>query len=139
MPRKDTYHKTVIIGLEKDGWRVVDDPLRIVAGGVGLFIDLSAEPIMTFERDDKKIAIEIKSFEIQSQITSFYEALGKYLTYRKALFMNKMNLELYLAVPKRAYDTIFQKELVKELVKEYKVNIVVYSHKNQTITLWIKQ
>ena len=50
-----------------------------------------------------------------------------------------MNLELYLAVPKRAYDTIFQKELVKELVKEYKVNIVVYSHKNQTITLWIKQ
>ena len=139
MPRKDTYHETVKIGLEKDGWRVVDDPLRIVAGGVGLFIDLSAEPIMTFERDDKKIAIEIKSFEIQSQITSFYEALGKYLTYRKALFMNKMNLELYLAVPKRAYDTIFQKELVKELVKEYKVNIVVYSHKNQTITLWIKQ
>ena len=123
----------------KDGWRVVDDPLRIVAGGVGLFIDLSAEPIMTFERDDKKIAIEIKSFEIQSQITSFYEALGKYLSYRKALFMNKMNLELYLAVPKRAYDTIFQKELVKELVKEYKVNIVVYSHKNQTITSWIKQ
>ena len=139
MPRKDTYHETVIIGLEKDGWRVVDDPLRIVAGGVGLFIDLSAEPIMTFERDDKKIAIEIKSFEIQSQITSFYEALGKYLSYRKALFMNKMNLELYLAVPKRAYDTIFQKELVKELVKEYKVNIVVYSHKNQTITSWIKQ
>ena len=94
---------------------------------------------MTFERDDKKIAIEIKSFEIQSQITSFYEALGKYLSYRKALFMNKMNLELYLAVLKRAYDTIFQKELVKELVKEYKVNIVVYSHKNQTITSWIKQ
>ncbi len=139
MPRKDTYHETVKIGLEKDGWRVVYDPLRIVAGGVGLFIDLSAEPIMTFERDDKRIAIEIKSFEIQSQITSFYEALGKYLTYRKALFMNKMNLELYLAVPKRAYDTIFQKELVKELVKEYKVHIVVYSYKNQTITSWIKQ
>ncbi len=139
MPRKDTYHETVRIGLEKDGWRVVDDPLRIVAGGIGLFIDLSAEPLMTFERDDKKIAIEIKSFEIQSQITSFYEALGKYLSYRKALFMNKMNLELYLAVPKRAHDTIFQKELVKELVKEYKVHIVVYSHKNQTITSWIKQ
>ena len=109
MPRKDTYHDTVRIGLEKDGWRVIDDPLRIVAGGVGLFIDLSAEPIMTFARDDKKIAIEIKSFEIQSQITSFYEALGKYLTYRKALAMNKLDLDLYLAVPKRAYDTIFQK------------------------------
>ena len=139
MPRKDTYHDTVRIGLEKDGWRVIDDPLRIVAGGVGLFIDLSAEPIMTFARDDKKIAIEIKSFEIQSQITSFYEALGKYLTYRTALAMNKMDFDLYLAVPKRAFDTIFQKELVKVLVKEHKMNIVVYSDKNQSITSWKKQ
>lgn len=139
MPRKDTFHDTVRIGLEKDGWRVIDDPLRIVAGGVGLFIDLSAEPIMTFERNDKRIAIEIKSFEIQSQITSFYEAFGKYLTYRKALSMTKMNLELYLAVPKRAFDSVFQKELVKQLITEYKVNIIIYSAKNQTIISWIKQ
>ena len=139
MPRKDTYHDVVRIGLEKDGWRVIDDPLRVVAGGVGLFIDLSAEPIMTFERDNKKIAIEIKSFELQSQITSFYEALGKYITYRKALAMVKMDFELYLAVPKKAYDTIFKKDLVEQLVVEYKVHIVVYSDKNQTITSWIKQ
>ena len=66
MPRKDTYHDIVRIGLEKDGWRIVDDPLRVVAGGVGLFIDLSAEPILTVERENKRIAIEIKSFEIQS-------------------------------------------------------------------------
>ena len=139
MPRKDTYHDIVRIGLEKDGWRVIDDPLRVVAGGVGLFIDLSAEPIMTFERENKKIAIEIKSFELQSQITSFYEALGKYLTYRKALSMVKIDFELYLAVPKKAFDTIFKKDLVKQLVTEYKVHLVVYSDKNQTITSWIKQ
>jgi hypothetical protein len=139
MPRKDTYHDVVRIGLQKDGWRIVDDPLRIVAGGVGLFIDLSAEPIITVQRDNKRIAVEIKSFEIQSQITSFYEAFGKYLTYRKALLMVKMDFDLYLAVPKRAFDTIFKKDLVKQLVTEYKVHIVVYSDKNQTITSWIKQ
>lgn len=139
MPRKDTYHDIVRVGLEKDGWRIVDDPLRVVAGGVGLFIDLSAEPIITVERENKRIAVEIKSFELQSQITSFYEALGKYLTYRKALFMVKMDLELYLAVPKRAFDTIFQKDLVIQLVRDYKVHIVVYSDKNQTILSWIKQ
>lgn len=139
MPRKDTYHEIVRIGLEKDGWRVIDDPLRIVAGGVGLFIDISAERIMTFEQGHKRVAIEIKSFELQSQITSFYEALGKYLTYRKALFMAKMDFELYLAVPKKAFDSIFQKDLVKELVVEHKVHIVVYSEKNQTITSWIRQ
>ena len=139
MPRKDTYHDIVRVGLEKDGWRIVDDPLRIVAGGVGLFIDLSAEPIITVERENKKIAVEIKSFELQLQITSFYEALGKYLTYRKALFMVKMDLELYLAVPKKAFDTIFQKDLVIQLIRENKVHIVVYSDKNQTIISWIKQ
>ena len=53
--------------------------------------------------------------------------------------MNKMDYELYLAVPKRAFDTIFQKELVKELVKQHKVHIVVYNDKNQTITSWKKQ
>jgi hypothetical protein len=139
MPRKDTYHDIVRIGLEKDGWRVIDDPLRVVAGGVGLFIDLSAERIITVERENKKIAVEVKSFEIQSQITSFYEALGKYITYRKALLMIKLDFELYLAVPKKAFDSIFQKDLVKQLVAEYKVHIVVYSDKNQTIISWIKQ
>jgi hypothetical protein len=139
MPRKDTYHDIVRIGLEKDGWRVIDDPLRVVAGGVGLFIDLSAERIITVERENKKIAVEVKSFEIQSQITSFYEALGKYITYRKALLMIKLDFDLYLAVPKKAFDSIFQKDLVKQLVVEYKVHLVVYSDKNQTIISWIKQ
>ena len=114
MPRKDIYHETVKIALEKEGWLVIDDPLRLVAGGVGLFIDMTAEPIMTFGKEDEKVAIEIKSFQIQSQITTFYEALGKYLTYRKALAMTKSEMDLYLAVPKRSFDTIFQKELVKE-------------------------
>jgi hypothetical protein len=139
MPRKDFYHEDVITSLEKEGWQIIDDPLRIVAGGVGLFIDITAEPIITFERDNEKIAIEIKSFQIQSQITTFYEAFGKYLTYRKALFMNKLDMELYLAIPKRSFDTIFQKELVKELVVEYSINILVYNSKNKTIVSWIKQ
>jgi hypothetical protein len=138
MPRKDIYHDNVKAALEKDGWRAIDDPLRIVAGGVGLFIDLTAEPIISFERENKKIAIEIKSFEIQSQITSFYEALSKYITYRKALEMNEMDIEIYLAIPKKAFDTLFQKELVKAIVKENKVYLIVYEPDNQIITSWIK-
>jgi XisH protein len=53
--------------------------------------------------------------------------------------MTKLDFELYLAVPKKAFDSIFQKDLVKQLVVEYKVHIVVYSDKNQTIISWIKQ
>jgi hypothetical protein len=139
MPRKDIYHEVVITSLEKDGWQIIDDPLRIVAGGVGLFIDISAEPIITFGRNNERVAIEIKSFQIQSQITTFYEAFGKYLTYRKALAMNKLDMDLYLAVPKKSYDTIFQKELVKELIEDYSVHLLVYNSNSQIIVAWIKQ
>jgi hypothetical protein len=138
MPRKDSYHDIVKTALAKDGWRVVDDPLRVVAGGVGLFIDLSAEPILTFELGSNLIAIEIKSFEIESQITTFYEAFGKYLTYRKAIEMTNKEMDLYLAVPKKAFDSIFQKDLIKALVKEFRVNIVIYNIVNQSVVLWIK-
>jgi XisH protein len=139
MPRKDIYHDHLRTALEKDGWRIVNDPMRIVAGGVGLFIDLTAEPILTIQKNHQQIAVEVKSFEIQSQITSFYEALGKYLTYRKALAINHLKIDLYLAVPKKAFDTIFQKDLVAQLVKEYEVHLIIYSIKYQSIISWIKQ
>ena len=138
MPRKDIYHDIVKIALQKDGWQTIDDPLRVVVGGIGLFIDLTAEPVLSFEKGNEKIAIEIKSFEIQSHITSFYEALGKYLTYRKALEMNAMQMEIYLAIPYKAYDTIFQKELIKALVIENHLHIIVYEPNTQVIISWIK-
>ncbi len=138
MPRKDIYHDSVKVALEKDGWRTIDDPFRIVAGGIGLFIDLTAEPVVSFEKDNEKIAIEIKSFEIQSQVTTFYEALGKYLTYRKALQMNEMNMDIYLAIPRKTHDTLFQKELIKALVQENSIHLIVYEPNNQSIISWIK-
>jgi hypothetical protein len=139
MPRKDIYHDNLRTALEKDGWRIVNDPLRLVAGGVGLYVDLTAEPMLTIQRNQQQIAVEVKSFEIQSQITSFYEALGKYLTYRKALEINQLNMDLYLAVPQKAFDAIFQKDLVSQLVREYQVHLMVYSITNQTILSWIRQ
>ena len=138
MPRKDIFHDSVVIALEKEGWKVTNDPLRIVAGGVGLFIDIAAEPIISLEKDNEKIAIEIKSFGIQSAITSFYETLGKYLTYRKALEMSNKNMDLYLAVPQKAFESIFQKDLIKAIVLEFHVHLFVYQPNTQTIQKWIK-
>ena len=61
------------------------------------------------------------------------------MTYRKALAINHLKIDLYLAVPKKAFDTIFQKDLVAQLVKEYEVHLIVYSIKDQSILSWIKQ
>ena len=34
MPRKDTFHETVKIALEKEQWLITDDPLFIPTKGV---------------------------------------------------------------------------------------------------------
>lgn len=40
MPAKDIYHNTVRAALEKDGWTITDDPLKLKWGIRELFIDL---------------------------------------------------------------------------------------------------
>jgi len=43
MARKDAYHDIVKSALEKDGWTITSEPLRVVVDDVGVQIDLGAE------------------------------------------------------------------------------------------------
>ena len=70
MPAKDVFHDAVRIGLEKEGWVITDDPLRIEVGDVEMYIDLGAEQVLAAEREGEKIAVEIKSFIGTSNISS---------------------------------------------------------------------
>jgi XisH protein len=45
-------------------------------------IDLGAEKLIAAEKDNQKIAVEIKSFLRTSKITDFYNALGQFLPYK---------------------------------------------------------
>jgi hypothetical protein len=63
MPAKDLYHDTVVQALIKDGWEITDDPLILSYGGRELYVDLGAEKrAIAAQKDDQKIAVEIKSF-----------------------------------------------------------------------------
>jgi len=59
---KDLYHNAVRHGLERKGWTITHDPLEIDFGEVLLKIDLGAEQLIAAEKQDEKIAVEIKSF-----------------------------------------------------------------------------
>jgi XisH protein len=85
MSRKDRFHDLVKQALIQTGWKITDDPLYLSIGNVNIQIDLAAEPLIAATKDDRKIAVEVKSFISASQITDFYGALGQYLTYRVAL------------------------------------------------------
>jgi predicted RecB family endonuclease len=73
---KDKYHDLVRDALEKDGWTITDDPLRIQVEERTIKIDLGAEKLIAAEKEGQKIAVEIKSFIGHSVITDFYLAIG---------------------------------------------------------------
>lgn len=76
MTAKDKFHDAVRLGLEKEEWVITADPLKFQYGGVKFRIDLSADRLLAAERQDEKIAIEIKSFLNDSPLTDFHAALG---------------------------------------------------------------
>jgi hypothetical protein len=141
MPRKDIFHESVKIGLEKDGWVVTDDPLLVTVDETTIFIDLGLEPVYYAEKGEQHIAVEVKSFRIQSSITAFYEAVGKFCVYKTTLALSRfadLGFTLYLAVPKNIYDTFFKRRIVEETLKRYEVNYLVYNPLNDTIITWKK-
>ena len=85
MAAKDIFHEAVRKGLEKEGWVITNDPLKLQVGGVEMYVDLGAEKIIAAEKDGEKIAVEIKSFIGPSNISEFHTAIGQFINYRVAL------------------------------------------------------
>jgi hypothetical protein len=84
MPKRDTIHNLVKHALIKEGWVVTDDPYVISYGERFLFVDLGATEselngiegqVIGAERDNKRIALEIKDFRSQSVITDLERAI----------------------------------------------------------------
>ncbi len=60
MPAKDIFHDNIKNALIKDGWRITDDPLKLQWGNKDLYVDLGAEKLIAAEKENQKIAVEIK-------------------------------------------------------------------------------
>lgn len=138
MSAKDVFHEVVKIALQKDGWQITNDPLKISLGGVNLSIDLGAEKLIGAEREGQKIAVEVKSFlEKSSAISEFHTALGQFINYRGALKRLQPERVLYLAVPLTTYKTFFQLDFPKEMILENSVKMVIYDVEKEVIFQWI--
>ncbi|MBD2494338.1 XisH family protein [Nostoc sp. FACHB-280] len=138
MAAKDIFHDAVRKGLEKEGWIITDDPLRIRAGRVDMQIDLGAEKLIAAERGEEKIAVEIKSFTSPSNISEFHTALGQFLNYRVALEEQQPDRFLYLAVPQGTYKTFFNLPFVETIIERFQLSILVYEPNKEAILEWKK-
>ncbi|QSV55315.1 MAG: fatty-acid oxidation protein subunit alpha [Dolichospermum sp. UKL201] len=137
MSRKDIFHNLVKDALTQDGWIISHDPLYLSIGNLNIQIDLGAEQLIGAEKDNHKIAVEVKSFLRASKITDFYGALGQYLSYKIALQENEPDRILYLAVPDSTYESLFGEILIQKALQNYPVKLIVYDEVTGVIKLWI--
>jgi len=138
MPAKDIYHDNVKKALIKEGWQITHDPLTLQFNETDfLYVDLAAEKIITAEKEEKKIAVEVKSFSNDSPMYDFHLALGQFLNYRMTLEENEPNRVLYLAVPLDTYQSFFQRPLPKAAVQRHQLKLIVYRIKKEEIAKWI--
>lgn len=136
MPAKDIFHDAVRKGLEKEGWVITDDPLRIEVGDVEMYIDLGAEEILAAERDRERIAVEIKSFIGASSISEFHTAIGQFFNYRVALEEQEPERVLYLAIPLAIYHSFFELRFIKTVIERFQIKLLIYDQIQEVIVEW---
>jgi hypothetical protein len=137
MAAKDLFHEAVKKALQKEQWIITSDPLKIEVGGTKFEIDLGAEQILAAERDNEKIAIEIKTFLSDSPVTDYHAALGQFLNYRLALELSEPDRTLYLAIPVIVHQSFFQREFAQLSVERYQIKRLIYNPIQEVIVQWI--
>ena len=102
---------------------ITHDPYELRVGGVEMYVDLGAEQLIAAERDQIKIAIEVKSFIGASAISEFHNAHGQFLDYRFALEEEEPDRKLFLAVPVKTYRTFFSLRFIQTSQCERRQNL----------------
>src|SRR5687768_12025535 len=101
LPAKDRVHDVVVRALEKDGWKVIRQQVKLGIGERRLSVDIYAEK----STDRLAILVEVKGFEnIPSPMDYLANSVGQYVLYRVVLDYSENPTPLYMAVPEMAYN-----------------------------------
>ncbi|MEH1811118.1 MAG: XisH family protein [Nostoc sp.] len=137
MSAKDIFHNTVKVALEKDGWKITHDPLFFkLSEQIRIKIDLGAQKLISAEKDEQKIAVEVKSFIGVSAISEFHTAIGQFLNYRVALEQKDSERVLYLAISQDIYQEFFIDSFIQSVLERYEIKLFVFHVQKQEIVLW---
>jgi len=138
MASRDKFHEIVKQALIQEGWTVTDDPLQLKYGGIDLFVDLAAERLITAEKENEKIAVEVKCFLSDSITYEFHSAIGQCFNYKIILKEIQPDRVLYLAVPSEVYHSYFESMFAQKIINEMELKIIVYDSEEEMIEKWIK-
>ncbi len=138
MPQRDIYHHAVKQALIKDGWIITHDPFPIYYGSRRGYADMGAEKA-TFaaEKDNQKIAVEVKSFVSDSIVADIEQAVGQYLVYRSWMHRVAPTRDLFLAVSDVVATDAFDEMAGRVLIEDYQLRLIVVNMSLEEIVRWI--
>lgn len=137
MPSRDLLHPAVRRALERDGWEITDDPLRLVVGRRSMYVDLGAEQLIAASRGTVRIAVEVKSFVGSSEVQELEVALGQFMLYERVLQRDQPDRTLWLAVPSRVWNGLFREALGELLLEDGALRLLVVDAEQEVIERWI--
>jgi hypothetical protein len=98
---------------------------------------LGAEKLIAADREGKRIAVEVKGFEGQSEVHDLEEALGQYLLYLPFLRGQEPDRRLYLAIPREAAQNLFEEPIGQGVLAEYNLRLLVFDPLKEVIVQWM--
>jgi hypothetical protein len=138
MPARDRYHQFVRAALENDGWTITHDPLRLPFGKRDLFVDLGAERLLAAERENKKIAVEVKSFIGPSEMRNLEQTLGQYVLYGGLLSRFEPERVLYVAISRSTYNSVFREDVGELVIQAAKLRLIIVADDREEVEQWIE-
>jgi hypothetical protein len=136
MPARDSVHNNVRHALERDGWTITHDPLRIHLGVRKFFVDLGAERLLGAEKGERKIAVEVKTFGGASEMRDLEAAVGQFVVYEQAMRIKEPGRTLYLAVPESVWVPVFLDDIGRILIDRHVLNVVTFDADKEEIVRW---
>lgn len=137
MPSRDRYHDAVRHALEKDGWVITDDPLRLRWGKQDMYVDLAADKLLLASKNKQEIAVEIKTFGGASSIADAQQSLGQYFIYLSVIRRLEPGRKLYLALHEEVYEDFFTEPLGEILLSDYTIPLLIFDPDQEVILRWI--
>lgn len=137
MPARDIYHDAVKKALINDGWTITDDPLHLKWGRKDMYIDLGASQLLAAQKEEYKIAVEVKTFSGRSEMDDLEKALGQYVLYLDVLSELQPERLLYLALPIWAYESLFEEPIGQLLLRNKRLRLIVFEPTQESIEQWI--
>lgn len=138
MPGKDIIHDTVKTALIKDGWTITHDPFAIRLGTIRVFVDLGAERLIAAEKQNRKIAVEIKSFVSPSPVEDLEKAIGQYNLYSALLTEIESERQIYLAISESTYVNLFDTLAGRVIIQNLSLKLIIVTLNTQEVVKWIE-